>query len=392
MFKSGLRPCPVCDALERKVMYRQHFIEGPLGPGYDVSVCKRCGAGFADGIREQSEIDSYYATQSKYAFASSGGSESPWDFERFEMVVDQVDSHLNSQDIRILDLGCATGGLLSVFRRHGYANLLGIDPSPKCAEAAKELHDVEVRACSIGQMIASPERFDLVLMVGVLEHIRELKEAVNVSAALLEPGGVLYCAVPDVEGMAQCPNAPYQQFSVEHVNFFSSASLKRSMTECNMGLVCGWRSIVEWRSGILEPITSGLFSPDSARELLFDSTTEPALQSYINESAKGDERIASVIASISQSGEAFLIWGAGTLARRLLATSRLMEANIAAFIDSSPLLQGRHLAGKPILAPSEIAHRNETIVICSGPFESEILAIIRNELGLKNRVISLWNH
>src|ERR1700677_5030046 len=106
------RPCPVCCDFGRRILHRQQFLDGPMGEGYDVVVCNRCGAGFADGIPSQAEMDRYYAEQSKYTYDHAGGAESPWDLKRFELTVEQVAPHLKSLDARILDIGCATGGLL----------------------------------------------------------------------------------------------------------------------------------------------------------------------------------------------------------------------------------------------------------------------------------------
>jgi hypothetical protein len=83
-----------------------------------------------------------------------------------------------------------------------------------------------------------------------------------------------------------------------------------------------------------------------------------------------------------------LVWGAGTLARRLLACSQLSEINIAAFVDSDPQLHGQFLAQRPILNPEELVSRTESILICSVPFKMEICSRI-DELGLPNRVIPL---
>ncbi len=64
-------------------------------------------------------------------------------------------------------------------------------------------------------------------MVGVLEHLRDL-DARSRTAVLL-PGGLLYVEVPDVTAFADWPNAPYQDFSTEHINFFSPISLDNLM-------------------------------------------------------------------------------------------------------------------------------------------------------------------
>jgi SAM-dependent methyltransferase len=430
---SDTRPCPVCAGVERRVLHRQRFQDGPLGDGYDVVVCNACGAGFADGIPAQDKLDRYYAEQSKYTYDHTEGAESPYDIKRFEIIADQVIPFLPSHDARILDIGCATGGLLSVFKQRGFSNVLGIDPSPVCAEAARRLHGVKVRVATLAQLAGWHERFDLVLMVGVLEHLREVQPAVRAVVARLNPGGLFYGAVPDVEGLAACHNAPYQQFSVEHVNFFSGQSLGRLMAVCGLTPRQTWRQMVEWREGITEPVLSGIYSltpsgevpssiplrqgfggqesqvprirpsptadpqigssvpPSDAPSLLLqiDHTTEHALERYLVQCRAGDEKLLSVIEGLVRSQEPILVWGGGTLTRRLLATSRLAEANIVGFVDSNPGIQGHRLAGRDIYSPIQIAGRNEAIMICSKAFEREIVRMIREEFRLPNQVILL---
>ena len=467
----GPRPCPVCGGLPRRVLHRQRFMDGPLGDGYDVVVCGACGAGFADGIPAQAELDAYYAERSKYTYDQTGGAESPYDFRRFEQIADQIAASVPSTAARILDVGCATGGLLATLKQRGYKHVLGADPSPACAAAARRLHDVDVRVATLAQLADWTERFDLVLLVGVLEHLREVRPAVETVTRLLAPGGLLYCAQPDVTAFADCVNAPYQQFSVEHVNFFSVSSLNRLMSACGLESRQTWRWLVEWREGVTDSVISGLYSlgsfpshsltpslpSDDAPSLksqvsksspshtvapqlrssasppaaapqfsssappptvvpsfrrfvspsavppfrssdalstaeggpVFDSTTAPALARYLVKCAQEDLKLTTTIEQLVQSREPVLIWGAGTLTRRLLATTRLAEANIAAFVDSSTGLQGQHLAGREIIAPAKLSGRPETIVIASKAFEREILRQIRDQLALSNRVILL---
>ena len=383
------RPCPVCGGLERRLVHSQRFLEGPLGDGYRVVLCLNCGAGFADGIASQEAMDHYYSEQSKYSYDSSGGNESPWDFKRFEATADQVVPHLRSVDARILDIGCATGGLLSVLRGRGFRNVTGADPSPACAEAAARLHGLKVRTATLSKMVDWEERFDLVLLVGALEHIREAADAVRAASRLLAPGGLLYCAVPDVEGLPGSPGFPFQQFSVEHVNFFSAASLGRLLGSCGLEAVETARWSVEWRSGVTEAIASGIYRQGKAGEPRCDDRTGPALERYVEISNAGDREISALVDSLRASREPILVWGAGSLARRLLAATRLAEANIVAFVDANPHLRGRALANRPILGPDQIGGLKERIFICSSAFHEEILEIIQGKLGLKNPVVSL---
>jgi SAM-dependent methyltransferase len=362
-------------------------MDGPLGDGYDVVVCDECGCGFADGIPSQEEMNRYYTEQSKYAYEHRNGLESPWDFKRFEATVEHLEPFLNSPDLRILDVGCATGGLLSVFRNAGFSNVFGVDPSPTCAEMAGRLHGIPVTAANLSDLGERPERFDLILMLGVLEHIREARTAVRIAKSLLRPGGYLYCAVPDVAGLVACHNAPYQQFSFEHVNFFSINSLVNLQGASGMAPVKTWMWTTEWREGVMEPIASGLFASTQTKRPVYDTATRPALEAYVGDSAANDIALIATINSLQRSQEPILVWGAGTLARRLLATTSLAQANITAFIDNNAALKGKSLAGKAILSPDHVRGIKDPILICSSPFKAEILATI-GSMQLPNRIVS----
>jgi SAM-dependent methyltransferase len=382
------RNCPVCLATARELMHRHRFADGPLGNGYDVVICSDCGAAYADGIPSQSELNRYYAEKSKYTYSHLGGRESKWDFERFEATASQVKSFLPSKEARILDIGCATGGLLSVFRKQGYSNVLGVDPSEVCARTAREIHGIEVKVATVDALKNWNERFDLILMVGVLEHLAGVRDAIRSAANLLRPDGVLYCAVPDIEGLAEHPGAPYQQFSFEHLSFFSSVSLNNAFHASGLPALQQWRWTTEWREGFFEPIIAGLFRGGPTADPIFDGKSRAALIGYLQYSAERENEICKTLQAFLDSQEPIVVWGAGTLARRLLATTPMARTNIVAFVDSDQRLHGQKLAGKTILAPNQLFGKSEAILICSGPFESEIIDKIR-ELGLPNRLISL---
>ena len=79
------------------------------------------------------------------------------------------------------------------------------------------------------------------------------------------------------------------------------------------------------------------------------------------------------------------------LTQRLLASTKLIQANIAAFVDSNPKYQGKSLVGRLILAPHELQTRREAILISSWMYQKEIEEQIRNMLGLHNRLIKLYD-
>jgi FlaA1/EpsC-like NDP-sugar epimerase len=110
---------------------------------------------------------------------------------------------------------------------------------------------------------------------------------------------------------------------------------------------------------------------------------------YVAQSAAGEAATRHLIEELVRTQEPLLVWGAGTLTRHLLATTPLGCANVVAFVDSSPHLHGAELAGRKILAATELGGRPERILICSVVFAREIGRMIRSELRLPNPVIML---
>lgn len=389
------RSCPICGATSPHDHLHTHlFQDGVLGAGYDVVRCRKCGGTFAEGVPPQDELDRYYKECSKYIYADRHGAESPFDRGRFELIVTHLSGILPSTKVAILDVGSATGGLLMAFKRAGFYNLIGIDPSPECAIAASRLYGVEVKCGTFADLKYWKSRFDLILAIGVLEHVREVRNAIACLKSVLKDGGYLYIAVPDVEGLVKAVNAPFQQFSMEHVNFFSRLSLARVAAEENLKTVRVWQDMVEWRAGVTEPVLAILFSKldcevAALTEPIFDNVSAECLSAYIAVSRVMESNLLSRIENLVQSQQPILVWGAGALARRLLVSTTFALMNITAFVDSDPHLMGTRLAGRRILSPAELFGHHEPIVVCSVSFKQEIIYAIREVLGLKNDIIVL---
>jgi len=118
-----------------------------------------------------------------------------WYRVRREMVHDIIATYFPVRyDLRILDVGCGAGALLSELAQYGSAT--GIDMSPKAVAfcRARGVGDVSV---STAERIAAPDAaFDIVLALDVLEHIKDDHAAVREMRRVLRPGGVAIVFVP----------------------------------------------------------------------------------------------------------------------------------------------------------------------------------------------------
>ncbi len=230
-------------------------------------------------------------------------------------------------------------------------------------------------------------------MVAVLEHIKDLDEALNKINDLLDRDGKLYIEVPDVTQFTSSLDAPFQEFSIEHINFFSPISLANIMgvhgfeqvfisqtsyeqTDTHTGYAL--RMIFQKRS------TSDTFTP------AHDPESESGIAKYVEASQKVENRIHQTVNALVNSQQSFIVWGVGTHTQRLLATSKLASANISVFVDANPNYQGKTLNNIPIISPEQLTGTGEPILVSSRIFQSEIVQKIQIELKLKNQVLTLY--
>ena len=391
------RPCPVCGSTDRRVYFRQEFAAVEAATpvtGYDVVVCERCGCGYADGIPDQRAFDQYYRDMSKYEYAQRGGEESEYDRRRLSLIADIVAPHVPAAGARILDVGCASGRLLANLRERGFTSVTGLDPSPSCAAAAARLYGIDVRNMTLGEMAGTGDRYDVVIMVGVLEHLRDLDHAFDHLRTLLRAGGLLYVEVPDVTAFADWPNAPYQDFSTEHINFFSPAALDNLMRRHGFRRVFLEQNHREQSFRTVMSNISAVYRREEAagdESLQVDRETAAGIERYLAQCAADDRRLRAAIDGVVDSRRPILVWGVGTHTTRLMATSRLAEAAIVGFIESNARYHGKTLHGKPILPPQALKAHTEPVLISSRVFQKEIADQIRNDLGCANELITLYD-
>lgn len=421
------RNCPVCDAQRPRTLHRQHFARlgaGALLAGYEVVVCGACGAGYADRIPAQADFERYYAELSKYdgaealtqaltqaineppteAPTEAYTEPSPQDQARFaamaSFIVDELAPAPGEAWPAVLDIGCASGGLLAAMRARGFTRLLGVDPSPQAVAAAAQQHGLTVRMGTLsdrlGSLVADFTPCGLVLLVGVLEHVMDLAPALQRVAGLLQPGGHVYVEVPDVGGFAEHLDAPFQQFSVEHIQYFSPNTLDHAMARAGFRRRALQQLARPWTARSAMPVIAALYAlqPASAAVPPPDPATEPALHAYIARSIELQavvERALQQVQPIVQAGQPLVVWGTGTHTALLLASGALNIADVHAFIDSNPHYHGSTLQGVPVLAPDALrALPRAAVLISSAVFQSEIVRKVRCDMGCEQTLICLY--
>jgi hypothetical protein len=224
--------------------------------------------------------------------------------------------------------------------------------------------------------------------------VQDLPAAMAQVRAALAPGGIVYVEVPDALTFTEWPNAPFQDFSTEHINFFAPRSL------ANLFGVHGFTTVFSEQNHrhqsyrtVMSNVSAVFRKEDPAPPFAptRDDASAEGLRRYVAQSRGTEARLLAQVDRLVEGGAPVIVWGIGTHTSRLLATSRLRDANISAFVDSNARYQGRELDGVPIIAPEALRGRGEPILISSRVFQDEIQRQIRDDLQLSNELILLYD-
>jgi 2-polyprenyl-6-hydroxyphenyl methylase/3-demethylubiquinone-9 3-methyltransferase len=100
--------------------------------------------------------------------------------------------------LSVLDIGCGAGILAEPLARLGAA-VTAIDPAPRNIETAKDHAAltglaVDYRCDTAETLEAEGARFDIVLAMEVVEHVRDVPAFLRCAGAMVRPGGLLAAA------------------------------------------------------------------------------------------------------------------------------------------------------------------------------------------------------
>lgn len=96
--------------------------------------------------------------------------------------------------LRLAEIGCGTGSLLSMSAEFG--DVVGIEACPDLLEVARRSGFTVLRGSLPDDLPIEAGSLDGVLLFDVLEHISDDRAALRAVAGLLKPGGTLVLTVP----------------------------------------------------------------------------------------------------------------------------------------------------------------------------------------------------
>jgi 2-polyprenyl-3-methyl-5-hydroxy-6-metoxy-1,4-benzoquinol methylase len=142
------------------------------------------------------------------------------------------------EGLSVFDIGFGYAQALLYFRKRGMRPS-GLEPASEGVEYARK-NGLQVYQAGIEDFsCVGSERFDVVTLINVLEHLREPAETLtDIRSRLIKPGGLLIIDVPnDFNDFQTAADAEFDLghwwvCPPGHVNYFSATSLCRLLEKC----------------------------------------------------------------------------------------------------------------------------------------------------------------
>lgn len=158
----------------------------------------------------------------------------------------------------LLDVGCGDGSFLRIARGCGW-QVIGIDPDLKAvANAARQ--GLTVHQGGIEHFAGESERFDVITLNHVIEHVHAPLGVLKACHALLRPGGQIWLETPNIDARG------HTRFSKDwrgletprHLVLFSRSSLQQTLFNA------GFRDV---RDRVRPNASSGMYRASFAMQL-----------------------------------------------------------------------------------------------------------------------------
>lgn len=399
--RKTLRLCPSCECDEGVTIVRDKNVFPKailLSHEYDIVSCAHCGFIYSDVQTTEERFGSYYSNFSKYDSLknSSGSGGIELDQLRLQKQAARIAAHIIDTNAVIVDIGCGSGGLLLELRKLGFKNLIGCDASERCV-ANVQSEGIQSFRYLLGSPFPYQKCADVVILSHVLEHLLAPRSALQVLKDILNEEGRIYAEVPDAMAFRHYTSCLGYEINVEHINYFSIDTFSYLMAKAGFYVEIPIESTFEIANG-LYPVL-GLFAHAASSEV----ATPPVFRQnrnfsryFCDYSAKSSvylEGLRKHLLKYMAIYDKVILWGAGMLLYKLLASSEIDFKRIIAIIDSNTALEGHSIADIPVVSPQflkQAAHKNEQYpVIITGLRAEASIVRAAADLRYKGYLFSL---
>ena len=210
---------------------------------FNIVQCNHCHFIFTNPRPDFNEIGKYYhaADYLSHQSHTKGFVQSIYRVARNYMkgkklqLIQQVIQKENN--FALLDYGCGTGDFLGYIQKQNIT-AEGVEPDEHARKVAKEVNQVTTYSLEQANEL-STQKFDVITLWHVLEHIHQLHEKIEQFRSWLKPNGKLIIAVPNIESYdAAYYGKHWDALDVpRHIYHFSPTNLRQIVEQHSLKLI-----------------------------------------------------------------------------------------------------------------------------------------------------------
>lgn len=243
---------------------------------------------------------------------------------------------------RLLEVGCGKGLFLNRFQtqRPGWL-LSAVEPSKNAQSfLSKKMPDVRIYEGILSKSPFVREKFDVVVSIGVLEHVSQPLEFMKELRGCVAENGIVMVAVPDF-ALNPCDVVVF-----DHLTRFTPFSLCSVMQRAGFDVIAmdRGRRIPMWvvvRPSEIVDLSRNPIEVEVANKQVENAT------SWVEKSFKLYDHLAK------EASDSVAIFGTGVLAMAATRYTSLRADRITCFFDDNKLIQGSTRIGRPVIDLSQ---------------------------------------
>lgn len=195
--------------------------------------CTNCGLRYVNPRLKASQILEEYAQGSDEVFVSQAASRE-FTFEKGLRIIER---QTNGRRGRILDVGTAGGSFLHVASRRGW-EVEGCEPNRWLCGWAEKHYGLKVDPGTLFEQAYDAERFDVLSLWDVLEHVPDPRSVILECHRLLKPHGLLVLNYPDIGSwISRLMRRSWVFLLSVHLYYFTRATMGRLLTDAGFTVV-----------------------------------------------------------------------------------------------------------------------------------------------------------
>ncbi|OGJ56917.1 hypothetical protein A3H22_02890 [Candidatus Peribacteria bacterium RIFCSPLOWO2_12_FULL_55_15] len=361
-----VKNCPICDnlgsPLRRKLKIYVRAFDGIVASEF--SVCAACDFAFMVNPFDDETMADYYRKNDQIRRDEMSAEEELHTSNQVRFLSENMgDRNIET----MLEVGADNGAFLKIAQKK-----LGI----RCY--FDELNEV---ACSIlsangfldaNKMDAKDRRFDVIVVRHVLEHIVFPAHYLEELKKRMSPGGLVFVEVPDCTSIDMNET---DTFCLEHVNYFSLASMCRLMNRAGYSIVAYESSRTEGYGTTSNRVLRILMEANPHSKNTCDQGSD-AWDNLLNKALKYYDAIDSLF--LKNKGKRTAFYGAGTHTLMFLANTSVGLPPV--IYDKDPKKIGTELHGSKIVDAETITDSDaDILIVMVTSYKKEVRAFLEQK-------------